>query len=98
MRPMPSSIHESASREAAPGAPAPPLRRLIIADQVEALPAPAVTARPSRLARAGRAVWLFSRQKPLGAFGGVLVFLMIFMAIFADWIAPYQYDETIRRA
>ena len=69
-----------------------------MANHAEALPAPVVLRQPGRLARASRAVWLFCRRKPLGAFGGLLVFLMIFTAIFADWIAPYSYDEIIRRA
>jgi peptide/nickel transport system permease protein len=69
-----------------------------MANDVEALPAPMVIARRGRVARAGRAVWLFSRRKPLGAFGGLLVFLMIFTAIFANWIAPHPYDEIIRQA
>ena len=69
-----------------------------MANHVEALPAPMVIARQGRLASAGRALWLFIRRKPLGAFGGALVFLMIFTAIFAEWIAPYPYDETIRQA
>jgi peptide/nickel transport system permease protein len=68
------------------------------ADHVGTLPAPVVIAQPRPLARVGRAVWLFCRRKPLGAFGGVLVFLMLFTAIFADWIAPHPYDETIRQA
>src|SRR5262245_25624133 len=69
-----------------------------MANHVEALPVPVVIARPGPLARAGRAVWQFSRRKPLGAFGGLLVFVMMFTAVFANWIAPYPYDETIRRA
>jgi peptide/nickel transport system permease protein len=43
-------------------------------------------------------LWRFCRAKPLGAFGGFLVLLMIVTAIFANWIAPYTYDETIRGA
>src|SRR5262245_22160831 len=69
-----------------------------MANHVEALPAPMVLRQPGRLARVCRVVWQFCRRKPLGAFGGALVFLMIFTAIFAEWIAPYPYDETIRRA
>ena len=41
------------------------------------------------------AVWRFCRAKPLGAVGGVIVAGLLTMAVFAPWIAPYQYDETI---
>ena len=41
------------------------------------------------------AIWRFCRQKPLGAFGGALVAMMIGIALGADWIAPYHYGETI---
>ncbi|MBI2525664.1 MAG: ABC transporter permease [Candidatus Rokubacteria bacterium] len=45
-----------------------------------------------------RSLWLFCRRKPLGALGAVVVLGMIAMALFAHWIAPYAYDETIRGA
>ena len=32
-------------------------------------------------------------EKPLGAVGAVIVMIMLLMAIFANWIAPYPYDE-----
>lgn len=35
----------------------------------------------------------FARAKPLGALGGVFVALMIFLALFADVIAPYDYNK-----
>jgi peptide/nickel transport system permease protein len=34
------------------------------------------------------------REKPLGAFGGFLVLVLMLCAVFAHWIAPYPYDET----
>jgi len=40
----------------------------------------------------------FCRRKPLGAIGAVIVLALILMAVFADRIAPYSYDETIRGA
>jgi peptide/nickel transport system permease protein len=43
-------------------------------------------------------VLLFCRRKPLGAIGAALVLGLIIMALFADRIAPYTYDETIRGA
>jgi len=33
---------------------------------------------------------IFWRQQPLGAFGGVIVLVMVFMALFADFLAPYD--------
>ncbi|HEU4370976.1 MAG TPA: ABC transporter permease [Methylomirabilota bacterium] len=42
-------------------------------------------------------VYRFARAKPLGAIGAVIVLALIGMATFADWIAPYAYDETIAR-
>ena len=62
---------------------------------------PAATHVPAprhRLVRALAAVFAFSRKKPLGAIGGVIVLAMLVMAIFAERIAPYSYDETIRAA
>jgi peptide/nickel transport system permease protein len=69
-----------------------------VANHVQTLPAPTAIgrrpARPSALAM----TWLFCRRKPLGALGGLIVLVMILMAVFANWIAPYTYDETIRGA
>jgi peptide/nickel transport system permease protein len=45
-----------------------------------------------------RLVWRFCRRKPLGALGGLIVVVLIAMAVFANWVAPYSYDETIRAA
>ena len=43
-------------------------------------------------------LWLFCRRKPLGAIGGILVLGMIVLALFAHWIAPHSYDDSIRGA
>jgi peptide/nickel transport system permease protein len=63
------------------------------------------TATPAlpRTERAPRAGWVttlgrFVRRKPLGALGGVIVIAMLLMAAFAEHIAPYGYDETVRGA
>ena len=68
-----------------------------MANHVEVLPAaPVIVGTPGRFGRLARATWLFCRRKPLGAFGGLLVVLMIGTALGANVIAPYAYDETIR--
>ena len=35
----------------------------------------------------------FLQQKPLGAIGAVLIVVFILTALFAPWIAPYEYDK-----
>ena len=40
----------------------------------------------------------FARRKPLGAIGAIIVVALLVMAVFAERIAPYGYDETIRGA
>ena len=45
-----------------------------------------------------RGLWRFCRRKPLGAIGGILVLGMIVLALFAHWIAPHSYDDSIRGA
>jgi peptide/nickel transport system permease protein len=51
--------------------------------------------RPQRslLSRVLSGLWWFARRKPLGAAGGVIVVVMIVVAITAQWIAPYWYDD-----
>jgi len=48
--------------------------------------------------RVAAAVVRFCRRKPLGAVGGVIVVGMLLMAVFAESIAPYDYDDTVRGA
>jgi peptide/nickel transport system permease protein len=59
---------------------------------------PAVAPRRGVGIRSVLALARFVRQKPLGAIGGVIVVAMLVMALFAEQIAPYAYDETIRGA
>jgi len=40
-----------------------------------------------------KGLWRLVREKPLGAFGGMIVLVLMLSAIFAHWIAPYPYDE-----
>jgi len=39
-------------------------------------------------------LWRLVKEKPLGAFGGLIVVGLMLGAMFAHWIAPYPYDET----
>jgi peptide/nickel transport system permease protein len=50
---------------------------------------------PNRTGAALQTLWQFCRRKPLGAIGGFIVLVLLIMALFAPWIAPYKYDETI---
>jgi len=50
---------------------------------------------PNRTAAVLTALWQFCRRKPLGALGGLIVLVLLLLALFAPWIAPYSYDETI---
>jgi peptide/nickel transport system permease protein len=52
----------------------------------------------SRAAAIARALWFFAKRKPIGAASGLVVIAMLVMAIFAEQIAPYGYDEAIRGA
>ena len=48
---------------------------------------------PARVARRdgiGTTLWRFTRKKPLGAAGGLLMFAMVFTAIFADVLATHD--------
>jgi peptide/nickel transport system permease protein len=54
--------------------------------------------RGTALGRTLRTLAWFVRRKPLGAMGAVIVLAMLVMALFAEHIAPYSYDETIRGA
>jgi peptide/nickel transport system permease protein len=47
------------------------------------------------LRRALSALGRFCRRKPLGALGGVIVLALLVMAGFAEWIAPYAYDQQL---
>jgi peptide/nickel transport system permease protein len=58
----------------------------------------AAVRRRSPVVRLLAAVARFARRKPLGALGGVIVIAMLVMAVFAERIAPYGYDQTIRGA
>ena len=65
---------------------------------LKAAPSGAVTRPPRTVSRWTLALARFARQKPLGAVGAVIVVAMLVMTLFAEQIAPYAYDETIRGA
>ena len=52
---------------------------------------------PWRLPRPVGLLLRFGRRKPLGAIGGVIILALLVMALFADRIAPYAYDESVAR-
>jgi peptide/nickel transport system permease protein len=47
-----------------------------------------------RLQVVTRGVWRLIKEKPLGAFGGVIVLGLLLCALLAPWIATYPYDQT----
>jgi peptide/nickel transport system permease protein len=59
---------------------------------------PAARVRPRSPARALRSLGRFALRKPLGALGGLIVLGLLLLAIFAEQVAPYGYDDTIRGA
>src|SRR2546426_2965069 len=104
---MPSSIRESDTEsEGASVAPSEASSRGARAKPtLESGPAKETRAEPAlerdrsvALARALRGVGRFARRKPLGALGALIVVAMLVMAAFAERIAPYDYDETVRGA
>jgi peptide/nickel transport system permease protein len=72
-----------------------------MAGAASALEVTGLAARPEHAgaaARALRGVWWFARRKPLGAAGGLIILALLAMTVFAERIAPFDYDETIRGA
>src|SRR5215510_13129929 len=58
---------------------------------------PVAVARDSTSHRIWSATWKFVRTKPLGAAGIVVILVMAFAAVFADFIAPYDAYELNQR-
>ncbi|HEV8439466.1 MAG TPA: ABC transporter permease [Methylomirabilota bacterium] len=69
-----------------------------MANHVEAIAQPTLAARASILPRFVRVILDFCRKKPLGGFGAVIVLVMLGMAVGAEWIAHYPYDQSIAGA
>jgi len=40
-------------------------------------------------------IWGTFRRRPIGILGGLMLFSVVFIAIFAPWLAPYDPDEKI---
>ena len=56
-----------------------------------ALPVPQTVSWP--FARPVKALWLFFRQKPLGAVGAALILVLVLMGAFGPFVAPYEPDD-----
>jgi len=69
-----------------------------MANSVQSIPVPDTVSGPLRRPHPLSLVLRFCRRKPLGAIGGVIVVALIVIALFADRIAPYTFDESIRGA
>src|SRR6266481_8723280 len=69
-----------------------------MANSVQTLPVPETLPPTWRLPALARVMVRFARRKPLGAIGGVIVLALLVMAVFADRIAPYSYDQSIPAA
>jgi peptide/nickel transport system permease protein len=48
----------------------------------------------ARLQVVTRGLWRLIKEKPLGAFGGVIVLGLLLCALLAPWIATHPYDQT----
>jgi peptide/nickel transport system permease protein len=68
-----------------------------MADTAQTIAVPETLPRPWRLPRSFVGAVRFCRRKPLGAIGGILVLALLVMAVFADRIAPFAYDEAVAR-
>ena len=66
-----------------------------MANSVQTIPVSETLPPPLRLPGALALALRFSRRKPLGAIGAVIVVGLIVMAAFADRIAPYSYDDSV---
>jgi peptide/nickel transport system permease protein len=74
-----------------------PLIVMRLVNSAHTIPVPEALSRPWTLPRPLVLVLRFCGRKPLGAIGAVIIVVLVVMAVFADRIAPYHYDETIAR-
>ena len=68
-----------------------------MAESVHTITVPDALPGPWQLPRPLRLTLRFCRRKPLGAIGAVIILVLLVMAVFADRIAPYSYDESVAR-
>ena len=63
--------------------------------ETRALDAPAVALREERglPMRFLGALLRFIRRKPLGAFGGLIMLVLLLLALFGHWVAPFHYAD-----
>ena len=59
----------------------------------DALGIPSAVSEPKRRSRLAEFFGRLVREKPLGTFCGIIVLLFILVAIFAEVLTPYPYDE-----
>ena len=60
----------------------------------DAIGIPSAVSEPKRRSRLAEFFTRLVKDKPLGTVGGIVILIMIFVAIFADVLAPYPYRET----
>ena len=54
----------------------------------------AVRAKPTGLSGIWAVTWSFSKRKPLGAIGGVIIIIAVLLAIVAPWVAPHDPESV----
>ena len=60
----------------------------------DAIGIPSAVSEPKRRSRLAEFFTRLVKDKPLGTIGGIIILMLIFVAIFADVLAPYPYRET----
>ena len=55
---------------------------------------PSAVIEPKRRSRLAEFFTRLVREKPLGTICGIIILILIFVAIFADVLAPYSYDKA----
>ena len=60
----------------------------------DAIEIPSAEIAPKRRSRLADFFIRLVREKPLGTASGIIILILIFVAIFADVLAPYSYDEV----
>jgi len=68
-----------------------------VADSVHTIAVPEAPTRPWRWPHSVGVVLRFCWRRPLGGIGAAIIVTLLVMAVFADRIAPYAYDQSIAR-